>query len=87
MVSTIPLSSLLGEIYEVGRSTIILGVICALVAIIMGVVISLGISNPLQKIMALMSKVEDGDLTVSKSDLKGKNELALLAGSFNKINE
>jgi len=84
LVSTIPLSSLLGEIYEVGRSTIILGVICALVAVIMGVVISLGISNPLQKIMALMSKVEDGDLTV-RSDLKGKNELALLAGSFNKM--
>ena len=67
-----------------GRNTVFLGVICALLAVIMGVVISLGISNPLQKIMALMSKVEDGDLTV-RSDLKGKNELALLAGSFNKM--
>ena len=34
--------------------------------------------------MALMSKVEHGDLTV-KIDLRGKNELALLASSFNKI--
>ena len=84
LISNIPVRSLLGDIYEVGRNTVFLGVICALVAVIMGVVISLGISNPLQKIMALMSKVEDGDLTV-RSDLKGKNELALLAGSFNKM--
>lgn len=84
LISNIPVQSLLGDIYEVGRNTVFLGVICALVAIVMGVVFSLGISNPLQKIMALMSKVEDGDLTV-RSDLRGKNELALLASSFNKM--
>lgn len=84
LISTIPVASLMGEIYAVGQKTVIMGLVFALIAILMGFFISLGISNPLQKIIDLMSRVESGDLTVS-SDLKGRNEIAKLANSFNKM--
>ncbi len=84
LISTIPVGSLMGEIYAVGQKTVIMGFGFAVIAILMGFFISLGISNPLQKIMGLMSRVENGDLTVS-SDLKGRNEIAKLADSFNKM--
>lgn len=84
LASIIPVATLLGDIYTVGRNTVILGIICALIAVLMGFIISSGISNPLQKIMELMSRVENGDLTVSIG-LSGKNEIANLANSFNKM--
>ena len=80
----IPMQSLLEDIYRVGEKTVILGVICAFAAVIMGFYISNGISNPLQEIMGLMSRAENGDLTVT-SKLKGKNELGNLANSFNNM--
>ncbi len=84
LVSAIPISSLLVEIYKVGRNTVILGIFCAFLAILMGVFVSSGISNPLKLIMDLMSRVESGDLTV-RTGLSGKNELGNLASSFNKM--
>src|SRR5690554_3092586 len=82
LLSIIPMQSLLGDFYSLGQKTVILGLVCAIAAVLMGIYISLGISNPLQKIMYLMSKAENGDLTVI-SNLQGKNELGNLAESFN----
>lgn len=84
LISTIPLNSLMKEITEIGRGTVVLGFICSLIAVFLGFIISLGISNPLNKIMGLMSRVESGDLT-TRSDLEGKNEIGRLAKSFNKM--
>lgn len=86
LISTIPIDSLTGEIDAVGQNTLIVAIICALLSILLGVFISIGISNPLKKIMELMSRVEEGDLTVS-TNLIGKNEIGKLANSFNKMIE
>ncbi|MFP4017602.1 MAG: cache domain-containing protein, partial [Halanaerobiales bacterium] len=72
--SSVPVSSLMTNIYRVGYTTLIMGAGFGLLAIILGLIIASGISNPLQRIMDLMSKAKDGDLTVS-SDLEGKNEI------------
>ncbi len=82
VVASIPTGSLMGEIDKIGFSTLIIGVICALAAIFIGILISTSISTPLNKIMGLMTKVETGDLTVT-ADIKGRDELAQLSGSFN----
>ncbi|MFP4661921.1 MAG: methyl-accepting chemotaxis protein [Halanaerobiales bacterium] len=82
LLSSVPVSSLMTNIYRVGYTTFIMAVGFGLLAIILGLIIASGISNPLQKIMDLMSKVENGDLTVS-SDLEGKNEIGQLSSSFN----
>lgn len=46
-----------------------------------GIIISFGISNPLQKIMSLMEKAQKGDLTVV-SEISGKNEIGKLSSSY-----
>ncbi|MFW6281377.1 MAG: methyl-accepting chemotaxis protein, partial [bacterium] len=84
LTSTIPVESLMGEIYAVGEKTIIVGIVCAIIALILGLFISNGISNPLKKIVDLMKKVENGDLTVN-TDINGKNEIGFLASGFNKM--
>lgn len=84
LASIIPVESLLGEISEVGRNTVLIGIGCALLAIFLGIFISLGLSYPLEEIMKLMSSVEDGDLTVY-SNIKGRNEIGKLGNSFNKM--
>jgi methyl-accepting chemotaxis protein len=82
MIASIPVASLMGDIDKIGQNTLIIGIICALAAILIGILISTSISNPLNMIMGLMSRVETGDLTVT-SNIKGRDELAQLSGSFN----
>lgn len=84
LVSTIPVNSLLGDIYQIGRSTIVLGLFCAVISVLLGILISIGTTNPMREIMDSMSRVENGDLTATV-DFKGKNEIANLANSFNKM--
>ena len=84
LVSIIPVESLLGEIYQIGRSTVLLGLLCALVAVLIGLLISIGTITPMREIMGAMSRVEEGDLT-ALVQFKGNNEIAKLAGSFNQM--
>lgn len=82
MISVVPLSYLLGDVDKVVSMTITLAIVCIIVAVLLSIYITLSITNPLKKIMGLMSKVEDGDLTV-RSDLEGKNEIGKLSIGFN----
>ena len=84
LVSVIPVESLLGDVYQIGRSTVLLGLLCALVAVLLGLLISIGTINPMREIMGAMSRVENGDLTVGVS-FKGNNEIAKLGNSFNQM--
>jgi len=85
-IAQIPLSSLLTDIDKVGETSLIIGVICAVVAILIGILIALSISGPIQKIMGLMGKAEQGDLTV-KTNMKSKSEIGQLAISFDTMME
>jgi len=80
--ASIPVVSLMEEIYSVGQNTLYIGLLCMVVSILLALIISSSISIPLAEIMGLMKKVEEGDLTVT-SNLKGKDELAALSTSFN----
>ncbi len=82
MISVIPLSYLLGEVQNVVSMTIFLAIGCIVISILISVFITLSITRPLKKIMGLMNKVEEGDLTV-QSDLEGKNEVGKLSIGFN----
>jgi methyl-accepting chemotaxis protein len=82
IVTKVPMRSLMNEINAVGRWTLIIGIICTVLAIFIGIVISFSISNPLQNIMGLMKKAEQGDLTVV-CEIQGKNEMGKLSRSFN----
>ncbi|WP_341876972.1 methyl-accepting chemotaxis protein [Defluviitalea saccharophila] len=81
-----PISSLMAEMVVVRKGILWIGAVCILVAVAIGILISLSISKPLKMIMSLMGKVEQGDLTVSL-DIEGKNEIGKLSASFNHMIE
>ena len=84
MLSVIPLDYLMGDVYKVGTMTVIIAIICLIVSIVLSLYITFNITNPLEKIMKLMNRVEKGDLTV-KSELVGNNEIGKLSMGFNNM--
>jgi len=82
MLSITPMSYLMGDVYRVGKITVAIAIICVIVSIFLSIYITLSITNPMKKIMGLMNKVENGDLTVY-SDLEGNNEIGKLSIGFN----
>ncbi|MFW2487003.1 methyl-accepting chemotaxis protein [Clostridium chromiireducens] len=82
IISEVPMNSLINDIRLSGFFTLIIGVICGIIAIVIGLYIERGIIKPLNSIMKLMKKAEDGDLTVIL-DYKKLDEIGNLSSSFN----
>jgi Methyl-accepting chemotaxis protein len=82
IISEVPMNSLINDIRLSGVFTLIIGVICGIIAIMIGLYIARGIIKPLNSIMKLMKKTEDGDLTVIL-DYKKLDEIGKLSSSFN----
>ena len=82
IISEVPMSSLISDIRLSGFFTLIIGVICGIIAIAISFYIALGIVKPINSIMKLMKKAEDGDLTVIL-DCKKLDEIGNLSNSFN----
>ncbi|MBZ4667362.1 MAG: methyl-accepting chemotaxis protein [Defluviitaleaceae bacterium] len=85
-VTTEPIASLMSEMNSTRRGIVVIVVLCIILSVVVGSLISFSISKPLIHIMKLMSKAENGDLTVS-SNINSKNEIGKLAQSFNKMIE
>lgn len=81
-MAEIPLDSLVSEIKAVSMAAVFIGLICIVVAMLLSLLIANAIAKPLQQIMELMKKAENGDLTVY-SDNNTKNEVGQLSTSFN----
>lgn len=81
-----PVSALVKEMEAVKHGTIFVVALCIAIAVIVGMMISFSISNPLKLMMDLMGKVEQGNLVVS-CPIKGKNEIGKLSHSFNTMIE
>lgn len=78
----IPVSSLMSDILKVGKNTLFIALLCVVLAITFALIISNSISRPLIKVIEKMKDVEDGDLTV-ETNVRGRDELAILSTSFN----
>ncbi|WP_066060112.1 methyl-accepting chemotaxis protein [Robertmurraya korlensis] len=61
---------------------LILNIIAALLAIASGIVITMVISNPIQKLRAVVTQVASGNLNVEKINIKNKDEIYYLNESF-----
>ena len=83
-ITTIPSNYLFKEIYDIRNITMGIGIACIILAIFTSIYIAINISKPLNKILGLMKRVEDGDLTVY-SDITGKNEMGRLSKGFNNM--
>lgn len=82
IISEVPMSSLINDIRLSGGLTSVIGMICGIIAIVIGFYIARSIIRPIDSIMKVMKKAEDGDLTVSL-DYKKLDELGNLSNSFN----
>ena len=80
----IPKSELLGGINKLGSSIFLIGIICAIVSIILLVLLSTYIINPIIKLTKLMKKVEQEDFSV-KAEIYSKDEVGELTNVFNKM--
>lgn len=70
---------------NIGKSTLIIGLICIITAMIIAYMISTyNIIKPVKKLQQLMSRAGEGDLQVS-ANIKTKDEIADLAKSFNQM--
>ncbi len=83
-VTSVPMNSLMGDIYRTGKNTVVIGIVCILVAVIIGFMVANSISKPLYVTIDSMKKFEKGDLTV-QSNHTGRDELAVLATVFNSM--
>ncbi|MDR3597738.1 methyl-accepting chemotaxis protein [Clostridium sp.] len=82
VISEVPMNTLISDIRLSGIFTLIVGVICGIIAMVIGLYIARGIIKPISSIMKLMKKAEDGDLTVVL-DYKKLDEIGNLSSSFN----
>lgn len=84
VVSAIPYSYLMEQITDVGRYSFQLVALLFLLAFIISLLISIGISRPVQQLVAAMKRVEDGNLKVNVN-IRGSHEINRLGNSFNRM--
>jgi methyl-accepting chemotaxis protein len=82
IISEVPMNSLINDIKLSGIFTLIIGIVCGVTAVVIGLYIARGIVKPINNIMKLMKKAEDGDLTVIL-DHRKLDEIGKLSSSFN----
>lgn len=83
-VLELPTSEFLGSIAAIQRIAVILTVLIAFAAVVIGIGISFSISRPIEHIREKLKQVQQGDLTV-RADITGKHEFGQLSGSFNEM--
>lgn len=81
VVST-PRSVLMQDMNDVIQYVIIFVIIFAIIASLIGVFLTFSITKPINRIVSLMKKAEQGDLTVYTDEV-GKHEIGQLGNSFN----
>jgi len=80
----VPKSEILSKANELKSITILLVIVTALIAIVLGVVIAQGYSKTLNGINSVLNKVEKGDLT-SLTEVKRKDEFLVLGKCINDV--
>jgi len=83
-MTIVPDSVITDSAEQIIKTTIITGIIFVILAGVFSFIFSLRMSNALKSLMAIISKAEEGDLTVSLS-IKRSDEIGRLVVSFNKM--
>ncbi|MFC5530565.1 methyl-accepting chemotaxis protein [Cohnella yongneupensis] len=84
IASIIPNTFLQQEISELNWTTLAIGLLCLLLSAAAAYVISLSISVPSKRIVAVMAEAKAGNFSVEASD-GGKDEIGMIAGNFNEM--
>lgn len=84
VITTVPYSAISASSRQITRTTIIFGALFVLLATAFGFIFSLRMTVAMKSIMGVMSKAEQGDLSVSLF-INRKDEIGKLASSFNSM--
>ncbi|WP_031342360.1 methyl-accepting chemotaxis protein [Ruminiclostridium papyrosolvens] len=84
LASVVPYSYLNKEANSLKNKTIIIGIICFLIAILLCIVIARSVSTPLEKLTAAMKRAKDGDLTGTINDNEN-DEISDVCLNFNEM--
>lgn len=83
-VTVVPYSIITDSTEQMIQTTIISGIVFVILALVFSFIFSFRMSNALKSLMGIISKAEDGDLTVSLN-MKRKDEIGRLVVTFNKM--
>ncbi|NMA32063.1 MAG: methyl-accepting chemotaxis protein [Candidatus Methanofastidiosa archaeon] len=64
---------------------IIMSVVSMVLSILLGLILSFNISNPIRKLEKSVKSIADGDLTINDIKIKNRDEIGSLALSFNRM--
>ena len=84
VVGTIPYSYLNSETDDIRSNSIIVGIICFFVAVLLSYIFSMSISSPLKKLVKAMNKAKKGNLDICVTD-DSKDEIGEVANNFNSM--
>lgn len=84
IIGEIPFDYLFSESEDIGKTIIIISIICLSLALLIAFAISASISVPLKQLLLYMGKARDGDLSLNIHDNK-KDELAIVLNNFNSM--
>ena len=84
LASVVPYSYLNKEANSLRTKTIIIGIICFLIAILLCIVIARSVSTPLEKVTAAMKRAKEGDLTGTINDNEN-DEISDVCNNFNEM--
>lgn len=82
IISRIPTSTVLKELGDILTVTVVVGIISIILALVVGILFSESITRPIKKLVNVMKKAEQGDMTC-RADFKASGEIATLVTSFN----
>jgi methyl-accepting chemotaxis protein len=86
-VSVMPMKELKSDSYSLLKITIIIAVICIVIGGLLAFLASRRISKPIEELMTLMTRLENGDMTVRSTTKTRIVETRNLSDKFNKMVE
>lgn len=86
IVANIYLNEVQGELFTLIRYNVIIGLITLVLAIIVSIWLANSVAKPISILSKNMESVKNGDFTV-RSNIKTKDEVGVLANSFNIMSE
>ena len=84
VVSTIPYKNLVAEAQSVRNKIVVIGCICFIFSIGLAYLIARSISDPLEKLIAIMKQAETGNYAL-RVNSEGQDELTVLSQKFNEM--
>lgn len=84
LIKTIPTDYMYGEFYQIQRYLMIGGFIYSIIIILFFLFFSFRYTEPMMKMMSVIKRVEQGDLT-ARTEVKSSDEVGQLGHSLNKM--